>query len=64
MANAASTNKNYDFTGKDPKVALTPDELKYFKEGMRLKNESLAADSVDFEKAVQSVNSDLDRLFS
>ena len=64
MANRASTNKNYDFTGKDPKAPLTPDELKHFKEGMRLKNESLAADTVDFKKAVHSVNSDLDRLFS
>ncbi|MCL2185138.1 MAG: hypothetical protein FWB86_04685 [Treponema sp.] len=54
--------KEYDFTGKDPKAVLTQDELLHFEEGMRLKNESLPADHVDFDRAASSVTSDFDRL--
>jgi hypothetical protein len=56
--------KEYDFTGKDPKVILTQDELSHFDEGMRLKNESRSADQVNFARAARSVVSDLDRLLS
>jgi len=56
--------KEYDFTGKDPKEVLTPDELAHFDEGMRLKNESRPANQVDFARAARSVTSDLDRLLS
>jgi len=56
--------KEYDFTGKDPKEVLTPDELAHFDAGMRLKNESMPANQVDFARAARSVASDLDRLLS
>jgi hypothetical protein len=56
--------KEYDFTGKDPKVVLSQDELVHFEEGMRLKNESRPADQINFARATRSVVSDLDRLLS
>jgi hypothetical protein len=56
--------EEYDFTGKDPKIVLTQDELAHFDEGMRLKNESRPADQVNFARAARSVVSDLDRLLS
>ena len=56
--------EEYDFTSKDPKTALTQDELAHFDEGMRLKNESKLAVQVDFARAARSVASDLDRLLS
>jgi len=56
--------KVYDFTGKDPKEVLSPDEIAHFDEGMRLKNESRPANQVDFAGAARSVVSDLDRLLS
>jgi len=57
-------NEGYDFTTKDPREVLTQDELDNFEEGMRLKNESIPADEVDFAGAARSVASDFDRLFS
>jgi len=57
-------NKNYDFTGKDPKTVLTQDEIAHFDEGMRLKNESRPAGQVNFAGAARSVSQDLDRLLS
>jgi len=56
--------KDYDFSGKDPKAVLTPDEFAHFDEGMRQKNKSIPADEIDMKRAVQSVKQDLDRLFS
>ena len=58
------SNKDYDFSGKDPKAVLTPDEFTHFDEGMRPKNKSIPADEIDMKRAVQSVKQDLDRLFS
>jgi len=57
-------NEGYDFTNKDPREALTQDEFDNFEEGMRLKNESIPANEVDFAEAARSVASDFDRLFS
>jgi hypothetical protein len=56
-------NGNYDFTGKDPNAVLTPEEFTHFDEGMSLKNTSRPADQIDFKRAAQSVQEDLDRLF-
>jgi len=56
--------KDYDFTGKNPKAILTPDEIAHFDEGMRLKNKSRPANQVDFAGAARSVVQDLDRLLS
>jgi len=64
MAAKRQSEKDYDFTCKDPNVALTSDELKHFDEGMRLKNESSPANKIDFKKAAQSVTPDMDRLLS
>jgi len=57
------TQVNYDFSRKDPKAVLTPDEVENFNEGMSLKNRSIPADQIDMTRAVQSVSNDLDRLF-
>ena len=56
--------KEYDFSHKDPSAVLTEDELKNFDEGMKLKNESCNADTINFGKAVRSVVSELDELLS
>jgi hypothetical protein len=56
--------KDYDFTSKNPKAALTQDEIVHFDEGMRLKNESRPADRVDFAGAARSVAQDFDGLLS
>jgi hypothetical protein len=56
--------KEYDFSNKDPSAVLTEDELENFDEGMELKNESGPASEVDFGKAVRSVSSELNVLFS
>jgi hypothetical protein len=57
------TEKEYDFVGKNPDDLLTSDEVEHFEEGMRLKNKSVPAESIDFKRAAQSVVKDLDRLF-
>ena len=65
MSNSNKTaNKEYDFLGRDHKVALSQDELKHFKESMLLKNRSRPANEVDMEKAVQATIRDLDKLLS
>ena len=56
--------KEYDFSLKDPSAVLTEDELKNFDEGMKLKNESRNADTVDFGRAVKSAVPELDELLS
>jgi hypothetical protein len=56
--------EGYDFTHKDPKEALTQDELDHFEEGMQLKNTSDPANAVDFARAVQSVIRDMDSLLA
>jgi len=56
-------NEGYDFTGRDPKAVLTKDELVNFEEGMSLRNNSRPANEMDFGRAVDSVVTDLDRLF-
>ena len=65
MINMAETmsKKDYDFAGKAPGAVLTQDEIEHFDDGMRLKNESRPADTVDFARVARSVASDLDRLF-
>lgn len=55
-------SKDYDFANKDPGAVLTEDELDNFDEGMKLKNTSMSASGIDFEKAVQSVVLELDKL--
>ena len=54
--------KDYDFSGKDPKAVLTQYEIVHFDEGMRLKNEAIPANQVDFARAARFVALDLDRL--
>lgn len=56
--------KEYDFSKKNPNDVLTEDELENFDEGMELKNESDPASEVDFGRAVSSVASELNVLFS
>ena len=59
-----TANEGYDFTDKDPRVALRQDEIDNFDEGMRLKNKSIPANEVGFGEAALDVASDFDRLFS
>ena len=54
----------YDFSNKNPSDILTEDELANFDEGMKLKNTSGSASSINIGKAVQSVVPELDELFS
>jgi hypothetical protein len=54
----------YDFSNKDPNEVLTKDELEHFDEGMKLKNESRSASTVDFEKAARTVAAELDELLA
>jgi len=56
--------KEYDFSNKDPSAVLTQDELENFDKGMKLKNSSPSAASVNFGKAVQSVVPELNELFA
>lgn len=64
MIEQTSSINDYDFSDKDPNAVLTEDELAHFDEGMKLKNTSVSASSVDFGKAVRSVVPELDELFS
>ena len=57
-----STEKDYNFTGKDPNAVLAPDEIKHFDEGMALKNTALSENQVDFARGVESVVRGLDKL--
>jgi len=57
-------NLRYDFSNKSPNAVLTEDELANFDEGMKLKNTSDVASSINFGKAVKSVVPELDVLFS
>ena len=61
--NSQNEKKDYNFSGKNPSTVLTKDELLHFKDGMKLKNESLPADKVDFKEAVDFVIQDLDNLY-
>jgi hypothetical protein len=54
----------YDFSNKTPSEVLTPDELEHFDEGMKLKNESRSASTVDFGKAARAVVAELDELLN
>jgi len=56
--------EGYDFTGRDPTIAMTPDELENFDEGMSLKNTSPPANKIDFARAVRSTIANLDRFIS
>jgi hypothetical protein len=64
MMDYGTSKREYDFTGKNPNTVLTPGEIEHFDEGMRLKNKSSPANKFDFERAAQSVVSDMDRLLS
>ena len=50
-----------DFSLKNPRAVITPEERKNFDECMRRKNKSVPANKMPFKKAVQSV--DMERLF-
>ena len=62
MSGKNSDRGGYDFKGKNPNDVLTPDEKAHLKEGMRLRNLSVPAETIDFAKAAKSVARDLDRL--
>ena len=64
MANQDLATKEYDFSGKDPGVVLTEDELENFDKGMKLTNKSRSSKTINFKKAVQFVVSELDELLS
>ena len=53
--------KEYDFANRKHNQILTQDELEHFDESMKLKNEDIPADEVDFAGAVQSMVDDLEK---
>jgi hypothetical protein len=60
------TEREYDFSNKNPDEALTDDEIDHFSEGMKLKNTS--EPSMEFTElfgaAVKSTAKELDKLFA
>ena len=64
MVGDQNLKKDNNFSYKDPGAVLTEDELEHFDEGMKLKNESVDASTIDFGKAVDSVLLELDELIS
>ena len=57
-----TSNKEYDFSGKNPFEILTDDELEHYEEGMRLKNNGKPAELMDFGRAADIVATELDFL--
>jgi hypothetical protein len=57
-------DEGYDFTEKDPGEALTEDENEHFEEGMKLKNTSLPASKIDFERGAKSAALEFDDMLS
>ena len=60
------TEREYNFSNKNPAEALTDDEIDHFDEGMKLKNTSAPSGEFTelFRKAVESTAKELDRLFA
>ena len=61
IAKKSSRKDKFDFSSKDPKAVITPEERANFDECIRRKNKSVPANKMPFKKAVQSV--DMERLF-
>jgi len=60
------TEREYDFSNKNPNEALTDDEIDHFDEGMKLKNTSAPSEEFTalFGAAVKSTSKELDNLFA
>jgi len=59
-----SRTRKYDFKSTDPRKALTRAQKEHFDESMSLTNNSVSANTMDFERASKSVIAGMKKRYS